>query len=49
MQGAKEMIERNAPLVFKAMESAVGTQPHKVKALREAKNAAEQAFILKDA
>ncbi|MFC3162443.1 hypothetical protein [Ciceribacter thiooxidans] len=49
MQGAKSMIEDRGGLVFKAMEKAVGAQPHKVKALREAKNAAEQAFILKDA
>lgn len=49
MQGAKAMIEERAGLVFSAMETAVGSPPHKVKALREAKNAAEQAFILKDA
>ncbi len=48
MQAAKVMIEDRGGLVFKAMEKAVGTQPYKVKALREAKNAAEQAFILKD-
>lgn len=49
MIGAREMIERNAPLVFGQMEKAVGMAPHKVKRLRDAKNAAEQAFILKDA
>jgi hypothetical protein len=48
MIGAREMIERNAPLVFEQLEKAVGMAPHKVKRLREAKNAAEQAFILKD-
>lgn len=48
MQGAKVLIERNAPLVFKAMETAVGAPPHKVKALREAKTEAEKAMTLRD-
>lgn len=48
MQGAKGMIEERAGLVFKELEKAVGMAPHKVKALREAKTAAEQAFVLKD-
>jgi hypothetical protein len=49
MQGAKAMIEERGGLVFKELEKAVGMPPHKVKKLREAKTAAEQAFVLKDA
>lgn len=48
MIGAKELIEQRAGLVFKELEKAVGMRPDKVKALRAAKNAAEQAFILKE-
>lgn len=48
MQGAKALIEERGGLVFKEMEKAVGMRPDKVKALRDAKNTAEQAFILKD-
>jgi len=48
MQGAKALIEERAGLVFKEMEKAVGVAPHKVKLLRDAKTAAEQAFVLKD-
>lgn len=49
MQGAKALIEERAGLVFKELEKAVGAPPHKAKALREAKTAAEKAFVLKDA
>ncbi|MQB43031.1 hypothetical protein [Rhizobium sp. ICMP 5592] len=49
MKAAKAMIEDRGGLVFKEMEKAVGMRADKVKALRDAKNAAEQAFILKDA
>lgn len=48
MRGAKAMIEERAGLVFKGLEQAVGAAPHRVKALREAKTNAEQAFVLKD-
>ena len=48
MQGAKTLIEERAGLVFKELEKAVGAPPHKAKALREAKTAAEKAFVLKD-
>ena len=48
MKGAKQMIEERAGLVFESMARAVGAPPHKAKALREAKTAAEQAFVLKD-
>lgn len=48
MQGARDLIERNAGLVFGQMEKAVGMRPDKVKKLRDAKTASEQAFILKD-
>jgi hypothetical protein len=46
MTAAKEMIERNAPIVFSSMEKAVGAPPHKAKALREAKTAAEKHFVM---
>lgn len=49
MQGAKALIEERGGLVFKELEKAVGVPPHKAKALREAKTAAEKAFVLKDA
>lgn len=49
MVGAREMIERNGPLVFSAMEKAVGAPPHKAKRLREAKTAAEKHFVMQGA
>lgn len=49
MKGARTIIEERAGLVFTEIEKAVGAPAHKVKALREAKTAAEAAFILKDA
>lgn len=49
MVGAKEMIERNAPLLFSAMEKAVGAPPHKARALRNAKSAAEKHFVMTSA
>ncbi|MBS1832579.1 MAG: hypothetical protein JST65_07700 [Acidobacteria bacterium] len=48
MQGAKDLIERNAPLIFGQFEKAVGAPGHKVKKLREAKSEAEAALILRD-
>lgn len=48
MQGAKELIEARAGLVHTELERAVGMAPHKVKRLREAKSAAEQAMVLRD-
>lgn len=48
MNGARELIERRAGLVFRELEKAVGVPPHKAKALREAKTNAEKAFVLKD-
>ncbi|BBN89851.1 hypothetical protein [Azospira sp. I09] len=48
MKGAKQMIEERAGLVFESMARAVGAPPHKAAALRKAKTAAEQAFVLKD-
>jgi hypothetical protein len=48
MQGAKALIEERAGLVFKELEKAVGAPPHKAKALREAKTAAEKAFVMQD-
>jgi hypothetical protein len=49
LTAARDKIERDAGKLFPAMEKAVGMAPHKVKALREARSAAEAAFILKDA
>lgn len=46
MQGAKRLIEERAGLVFKELEKAVGAPPHKAKALREAKTAAEKHFVM---
>lgn len=46
MVGARELIERNGPLLFGAMERAVGAPPHKARALREAKSAAEKHFVM---
>lgn len=49
MQGAKDLIENRAGLVFKELEKAVGMRPDKVRLLRQAKTEAEKAFLLKDA
>lgn len=49
MQGARDMIEKRAGLVFREMEKAVGMRPDRVRALRNAKTEAEKAFLLKDA
>jgi len=49
MQGAKALIENRAGLVFRELEKAVGMRPDKVRALRQAKTDAEQAFLLQDA
>jgi hypothetical protein len=46
MVGARDLIEQRAGLIFKELEKAVGMRPDKVKALREAKNASEQAFVM---
>lgn len=48
MKGARDLIVERGGLVFMELEKAVGAPPHKVKALREAKTAAERAFVLKD-
>lgn len=49
MKGAKAMIEERAGLVFGQLEKAVGMRPDKVKRLRDAKTASEQAFVLSGA
>lgn len=46
MQGAVEMIEQRAGLVFSALEKAVGAPRHKIQRLREASTAAEKALIM---
>lgn len=48
MQGAKDLIERNAPIIHTELERAVGMSGHEVKKLREAKTKAEQAMVLPD-
>jgi hypothetical protein len=48
MQGARDLIERNAPLVFGQFEKAVGAPPHKIRKLREANSEAEAALIVRD-
>lgn len=47
-QAAKELIERNAPLVFQQVEKAVGAPGAKIKKLRDAKSEAEAALIMRD-
>ena len=44
LTGAKALIEQRGGLVFKEIEKAVGTPPHKVTSLRQARTAAEQAL-----
>jgi hypothetical protein len=44
MQGAKTLIEERAGIVHGALEAAVGAAPHKARALREAKSAADKHF-----
>jgi hypothetical protein len=46
MQGAKTLIEERGGLVFGQLEKAVGSPPHKAKALRDAKSAAEKHFVM---
>lgn len=46
MQSAKALLERNAPLLHGEVAKAVGMAPDKVKRLRDAKTAAEKAFIV---
>ncbi|MGX0876319.1 hypothetical protein ACSSV4_000996 [Roseovarius sp. MBR-154] len=48
MTAAKVLIEERSGLVFKELEKAVGAPPHKAKALREAKTAAQKAFVMQD-
>jgi hypothetical protein len=49
MQSAKAIIETRAGLVFPELTKAVGAPPHKAKALREAKSAAERHFVMTSA
>jgi len=48
MKGAKSMIEQRAGLVFTELEKAVGMRPDKVRALRAAQSASEQAFVFRE-
>jgi hypothetical protein len=48
MQGAKALLDDRSGLLHSELEKAVGLAPHKVQQLRNAKSAAEQAFVLKD-
>jgi hypothetical protein len=45
-QGAKALIEERAGLVHSQLEKAVGAPPHKARALREAKSAADRHFVM---
>ena len=49
MKGARDLIIDRGALLHGQFEKAVGVAPHKVAALRAAKNEAEQAFVLKQA
>lgn len=49
MKGARDLITNRGGLVFRELEKAVGAPPDKVKALREAKTAAEKAFVFREA
>jgi len=49
MEAGRELLMQRAALVHSELEKAVGEAPHKVQALRAAKTAAEQAFILENA
>lgn len=44
MRGAKDLIEQRSGLLHVELEKAVGRPPHEVRLMREAKNAADQAF-----
>lgn len=48
MHGARQLLEERSGLLHTELAKAVGLPPHKVKQLRDAKNAAERAFVLKD-
>lgn len=48
-QGARDLLGRNAPLLFGEMKKAVGDDPRKIARLRAAKSAAEKAFVVGDA
>lgn len=45
-QGAKALIEERSGLVHSQLEAAVGAPPHKARALREAKTAADKHFVM---
>ncbi len=49
MKGARDLITNRGGLVFGELEKAVGAPPGKAKALREAKTAAEKAFVFREA
>jgi hypothetical protein len=48
MQGAKALLGERSGLLHSELEKAVGLAPHQVQRLRDARTAAEQAFVLKD-
>lgn len=48
MKGARDLITNRGGLVFGELEKAVGAPPDKAKALREAKTAAEKAFVFRE-
>ena len=48
MMGARDLIMQRGALLHSEMEKAVGMAPHRVRALREARNESDRAFVLKD-
>ncbi|WP_157970996.1 hypothetical protein [Pseudogemmobacter bohemicus] len=46
MQAARDLIMDRSGLLHTQLEKAVGEAPHKVRALREAKQKADKAFSL---
>lgn len=48
MEGAKALLDERSGLLHSELEKAVGLPPHKVQQLRNAKSAAERAFVLKE-
>lgn len=46
MKGALKLIRERGPMLFSALENAVGMQPHQVRALREAKARADKALAV---
>ena len=48
MRSALALLHRNAPLVFKEMNKAIGCPPQKLRALKTANTAAEKAMVVRE-